>query len=68
MDFQIIVDSLCAPSCIVSVEKRLGGGYGDIRLAAGNKKYADLLDVRMRPNVSTSSEYFVPGLLYTEYF
>ena len=68
MDFQIIVDSLCAPSCIVSVEKRLGGGYGDIRLAAGNKKYADLLDVRMRPNVSTSSEFFVPGLLYTEYF
>ncbi len=68
MDFQIIVDSLCAPSCIVSVEKRLGGGYGDIRHAAGNKKYADLLDVRMRPNVSTSSEYFVPGLLYTEYF
>ena len=68
MDFQIIVDSLCAPSCIVSVEKRLGGGYGDIRLVAGNKKYADLLDVRMRPNVSTSSEYFVPGLLYTEYF
>ena len=43
-------------------------GYGDIRLVAGNKKYADLLDVRMRPNVSTSSEYFVPGLLYTEYF
>ena len=72
MDFQNIVDSIYAPACIVSVEKRPDGRYGEIRLAAGNKKYADLLDDRMRPNVSgygtDASGSFVPGLLYTEYF
>lgn len=72
VDFQSIVDSLFSPACIVSVEKRPDGGYGDIRLAAGNKKYADLLGLRMRPNVprksDDSSGSFVPGLPYTEYF
>lgn len=49
MDFQSIVDSVYVPTIVVSVEKREDGGYGDIRLAAGNKKYADLLDLRMKP-------------------
>ncbi|MBR5361272.1 MAG: EAL domain-containing protein, partial [Lachnospiraceae bacterium] len=72
MDFQSIVDSLYAPTCIVSVERRADGRYGDIRIAAGNKKYADALNLRMDPGVSDAwldeDGNFVSGLLYTEYF
>ncbi|MCR5267660.1 MAG: GAF domain-containing protein [Lachnospiraceae bacterium] len=69
MDFQSIVDSLYAPACVVSVEKKPDGKYGEIRLAAGNKKYAYMLSTRMKPGVSLEgAENFVPGLLYTEYF
>ena len=47
MDFQNIVDSLYAPTCVVSVEKRPDGGYGNIRLVAGNERYAGLLHLRL---------------------
>lgn len=30
MDFQTIADSIFAPTCIVSVEKKKDGGYGDV--------------------------------------
>jgi diguanylate cyclase (GGDEF)-like protein len=72
VDFQSIADSLFAPSCVISVEKKPDNKYGEIRIAAGNKKYADILATRMQPNVSDNgtdtSASFVPGLLYTEYF
>ena len=72
MDFKSIVDSLCAPTCVMSVEKKTNGRYGDIRLVAANKKYIDMLAVRMKPGVSNDnllSDYsFVPNLLYTDYF
>ncbi len=72
MDFQSIVNVIHAPTCIVSVVKKPNGKYGEIRLAAGNKKYADLLDQRMKPEIFGNREGevcpFVPNLLYTEYF
>ncbi|MBP5310561.1 MAG: diguanylate cyclase, partial [Lachnospiraceae bacterium] len=68
MDFQSIVDSVYVPTIIVSVEKREEGGYGEIRIVAGNKKYADLLDKRMKPYGDGKSIAFHPGLIYTEYF
>lgn len=68
MDFQSIVDSVYVPTIVVSVDKREDGGYGDIRLAAGNKKYADLLDLRMKPHGDEKNEPFKPGLIYSEYF
>ena len=72
MDFQSIVDSFCAPTCVVSVDKKDNGKYGDIRIVAGNKKYTDMLSLRMKPNVinnrSDSNGSFTLGLLYTDYF
>ncbi|MCR4763119.1 MAG: EAL domain-containing protein [Lachnospiraceae bacterium] len=71
MDFQKIVDSLFAPTCIVSVEKK-GDRYGMIRLVAGNRKYADVLGMRTNPfgtgKDQNTSRPFVPGHPYTEYF
>ena len=61
MDFQRIVDSFYAPTCIVSVEPKPDSGYGAIRLVACNGKYADMIDMR----VDTG---FVPGSPYTDYF
>ena len=71
MDFQSFVDSVFSPTCVVSVEKTENGGYGDIRLVAANKKYAELLALRMVNDSSDGSKdvpyTFVPGLLYTEH-
>ena len=67
MDFQKFVDSLFSPVCVVSVEKKKDGGYGEIRLVAGNRKYTDMIDTRTDPD--TGANYtFVPGSLYTDYF
>ncbi len=72
MDFQRIVDSLYVPSIIVSVVRKPDGRYGDIRLEAANKKYADALNLRMDPGEYNSwldaEGNFIPGMLYTEYF
>ena len=72
MDLQKFADGFFPPTCIVSVEKKGNGGYGDIRLAAANKKYLDIIDIRIKkplfyvaPDVVTS---FVPNSLYTRYF
>ena len=72
MDFQRFVESFLSPTCIASVEKTGDGGYGEIRLVAGNKKYTDMIDMRMGPDTperqGIGGSSFVPGLLYTEYF
>ena len=48
MDLQKFADGFFPPTCIVSVEKKGNGGYGDIRLAAANKKYLDIIDIRIK--------------------
>ena len=72
MDIQRIADTFFSPTCIVSVEKTADGGYGDIRLAACNRKYLDMIEMRIQhgstdisPDESAS---FVPGSLYSKYF
>ena len=71
MDYQGFVDSLFSPTCVVSVEKT-EGGYGDIRIVSANKKYTDMIDMRVAPENSgdsdTDTTAFVPRSLYTDYF
>ena len=43
MDFQKIADSYYPMTCIVSVEKTRDGGYGMIRITAGNQKFTDMI-------------------------
>ena len=72
MDFQKFVESFFSPTCIVTVEKRPNGGYGAIRIAAGNRKYLEMIDMRLKSDNFYVSENagssFVPNSLYTEYF
>ena len=68
MDFQVLVDSLFTPTCIVSVEKKENGGCGEMRIIAANKKYADMIGMRVKPGTDGEMLSFVPGELYTEYF
>ena len=72
MDYQRFVDSLFSPTCVVSVEKTESGGCGDIRIVAANKKYTDMVDMRVNPEATgdydDNTTAFVPGSLYTDYF
>ena len=72
MDFQVLVDSFFSATVIVSVERKENGGYGEIRLVAANEKYIKLLNLKMKPNTAVrrddNEKYFVPGLIYSEYF
>ena len=43
MDFGFFVDMFYSPACVVSVEKDKDEGCGDIKIVAGNKKYADVI-------------------------
>ena len=72
MDFQKIADAFYTPTCVVSVERLREGGYGEIRLVAGNRRYVEMVDTRIeedndRVAVDKGSS-FVPGSLYTDYF
>lgn len=66
MNFQQVVDGIGAMTCVVSVEKRSGGGYGDIRIVTGNRAYIDSIEHPMG-GVQMLKTRFVPGSLYTEY-
>ena len=66
VDFQQVADSIGAMTCVVSVEKRPNGGYGDIRIVTGNKAYVDSIE-RPMGGVQMLKTKFIPGSLYTDY-
>ncbi|MBR3015962.1 MAG: GGDEF domain-containing protein [Clostridia bacterium] len=66
MDFQKLVDSMGAMTCVVSVEKLDNGGYGDIRIVTGNKAYLDSIE-RPMGAVRMLTTKFTPNSLYTNY-
>jgi len=66
VDFQKIVDSMGAMTCVVSVEKRENGGHGDIRIVTGNKSYIDSIEHPMG-DVRMLTTRFTPNSLYTDY-
>ena len=60
MDFESILSAYKTKTCIMSVENYSDGGYGNIRIAAGNKAHCDdMLKVMHKP--------FVPDSPYGEY-
>ena len=68
MDFQKFIDGFLATACVVSIEKKNDGGFGDIRIVAGNKMFIEMAEnpPYMRdPNMS--AEKFVPNCLYDKY-
>ncbi|MBQ8094197.1 MAG: GGDEF domain-containing protein [Clostridia bacterium] len=66
MDFQNVVDSMGAMTCVVSVERLDNGGYGDIRIVTGNRAYIDSIEHPMG-DVRMLSSTFRPNSLYTDY-
>lgn len=66
MDFQKVVDSMAAMTCVVSVEKKQEGGYGEIRIVTGNEAYISSIEHPMGDVVMLTTK-FVPNSLYTDY-
>ena len=66
MDFQKVVDSMAAMTCVVSVEKKQEGGYGEIRIVTGNQAYIQSIEHPMGDVVMLTTK-FVPNSLYTDY-
>ena len=61
MGFESILSAYKTKTCIMPVENYGDGGYGNIRIAAGNKAHCDdMLKVMHKP--------FVPDSPYGEYF
>ena len=66
MDFQAIVNSMTAATCVVSVEDLGEGNYGKIRLITGNKSYIDSIE-RPRSDMQMLTTKFIPNSEYTNY-
>ena len=66
-ELQKIADGIDAMTCVVSVEKRPGGGYGTIRIVTGNRKYLDSVE-RPAPGTELLTTRFEPNCEYTRYF
>ncbi len=54
-DFQTYIDRVCVPSCVLSVEDRGKGNWGEIHIVCANKAYREAM----------GSGYY-PGMLYSE--
>ena len=68
MDFQKYVDGFYSTTCVLSVEKNNDGGYGDIRIVAGNQKFVDMAErppYITDPNIPVNT--FVPDCQYDKY-
>lgn len=67
MDFQKFVDTFTAATCVISVEKLPDGGYGTIRLVAGNKAYVQSIENEGDgPRLLLNK--FIPNSEYQKYF
>lgn len=69
MDWQDFAEHFDSMTCIMSVEKKPGGGCGTIRYVTGNKKYLDSLALAAG-GVDMDSDkkaVFVPNSEYTRY-
>ncbi len=66
MDFQALVDSMSAMSCVISVEKLPGDRCGKLRIVAGNRAYVDSIE-HPAPGTRMLKDRFVPNLEYTDY-
>lgn len=66
MDFQNIVDSMSAMTCVVSVEVLEDGSRGRFRIVTGNKAYIDSIE-HPAPGTEMLKDKFVPNSEYTDY-
>lgn len=67
MDLQAFVDTIDHMTCVMSVEMKEDGNYGDIRLVVGNKAYVQSIEA-VWDGPQLMSNKFVPNSLYQNYF
>ena len=67
MDFQAFVDGIDTMTCVISVEMKDDGNYGDIRLVAGNEAYVQSIEAAW-DGPQLMSNKFVPNSKYQNYF
>ena len=71
MDFQRIADSYYPSTSIISVKKTSDGGYGDIRIVTGNKRFMDFAEHPSSDSFSgadmSGKTKFVPNSPYFNY-
>lgn len=67
MDFQAFVDGIDTMTCVISVEMKDDGNYGDIRLVAGNEAYVQSIEAAW-DGPKLMSNKFVPNSKYQNYF
>ena len=68
MDFKSFVDMIDVMTCIISVETKEDGSYGDIRIVTGNAPYIASIEVIDESAPRMLSDKFVPNSLYQNYF
>ena len=69
MDFREYLDTCDSVTCIMSVEKKADGSYGEIRIVDGNQAYIDSIERNEDSTTDVAKEkVFVPNSLYTKYF
>ena len=67
MDFQAFVDNIDMMTCVISVEMKEDGHYGDICIVAGNEAYVRSIETPWEgPQMMTMK--FTPGARYQNYF
>ncbi len=68
MDYQQFVNGFELTTCIISVEKFPDGGYGNIRIVAGNKPYIDSIENPYNGAAAHMlNNKFIPGSPYEKY-
>ena len=65
MKFQEVADSIAAMTCIMSVEKKEDGGYGDIRIVTGNEAYIASIE-QPQDGITMLNSKFIPNSIYTD--
>ena len=68
MDFQNLVDSIHDIACVLSVEKKQNGEFGEIRIVAGNDKFIAIVeDPPFFTDRNIQAPRFEPDSLYDRY-
>ena len=68
MDLQGFVNMLDISTCIISVETKEDGSYGDIRIVTGNNAYISSIEHANPDEPQMLTSKFVPNSLYQTYF
>lgn len=67
MDFKSFVDMIDIMTCIISVETKADGSYGDIRIVDGNAPYIASIEIPNEAMPQMLASKFVPNSLYQKY-